>query len=219
MGVCPLLTRHPIRQEEEGERTVSPRGKAIPALDEQLFAATEQVLARTGPAGLTSRAITDEAGYAKGVLHNHFGDLEGFLAAFVIDRAARLADAARLLMPLAGNGTVVDNLTEATVALFGPPALAISSLVISRRGVADRIRSDHANAAAVLSEIQVVIAEYLDSETSLGRIVAGTDTLAFTVFASAHQLFFNATGQPISRREMRQILVSLLAAVIVTAED
>jgi AcrR family transcriptional regulator len=200
---------------------VSPRGKAIPALDEQLFTATERVLARSGPAGLTSRAITDEAGCAKGVLHNHFGDLEGFLAAFVIDRSG----AARGRCPDADaagrSGRRRRQPGRGTVALFGPPALAISSLVISRRGVAQRSQTKHASAASVLGEIQAVIAEYLEAEKGLGRIGAGTDTgtLAFTVFASAHQLFFSAPGQPISADRMRQILVSLLAAVIVTAED
>lgn len=195
---------------------MSPRGKALPAVDEQLFSATERVLARTGPAGVTSRAITEEAGCAKGVLFNHFGDLEGFLAAFVIDRSNRLADSARMLLPLVGTGTVLDNLVEGTVALFGPPAMAISSLVISRLGVAQRLRTQHDSAASVLREIQSAIADYLAGEQELGRILAGVDTatLAFTVFASAHQLFFSEPGRPISPDRMRLILVSLLAAVI-----
>jgi AcrR family transcriptional regulator len=198
---------------------VSPRGKAIPAVDEQLFAATERVLSRTGPGGLTSRAITDEAGCAKGVLHNHFGDLEGFLAAFVLDRSAHLADRARRLSSLAGTGTVVDNLMAITVDLFGPTALAISSLVISRPEVAQRIQAEHAGGAPVLHEIQAAIADYLNTEMRLGRIKVGTDTgsLAFTVFASAHQLFFSQIGTPIHSGRLRPILVSLLAGV--TAGD
>ena len=42
------------------------RGVAIPELREQLFAATERILARDGAAGVTSRAITDEAGWVVG---------------------------------------------------------------------------------------------------------------------------------------------------------
>jgi AcrR family transcriptional regulator len=46
-----------------------PTGVAIRDVREQLFDAAERVLLRDGPAALTSRAVTDEAGVAKGVLH------------------------------------------------------------------------------------------------------------------------------------------------------
>jgi AcrR family transcriptional regulator len=121
---------------------VSPRGVAIPDIREQLFAAAERVLARNGPSGLTSRAVTDEAGYAKGVLHNHFDDLDGFLAAFVINRSRRLASSAHGLVSLAGQGTVADNLTDAAMSLFGSSAAAISSLVVSRPSLVQRLREE-----------------------------------------------------------------------------
>jgi AcrR family transcriptional regulator len=191
---------------------VSPRGKAIEGVDEQLFAATERVLARVGPSGLTSRAITDEAGCAKGVLHNHFGDLIGFLAAYVVARTAQLAQRARGLVDLAGTGTVLDNLTDATVTLFGPPALAISRLVMSRPEVANLLYRER-SAEPVLHEVQVGFTEYLDAEMRLGRIASGTDTatLAFTVFASAHQLFLTSADRPIGRDRIEQIIRTLLA--------
>jgi AcrR family transcriptional regulator len=194
---------------------VSPRGKPIPAIDEQLFAATERLLVRGGPAGVASRAITDEAGVAKGVLHNHFEDLEGFLAAFVIDRSARLADTARKLISIAGSGSVLENLADATATLFGPTAQAIYGLVVARPEVARRIQQEHAGAASVLHEIQEAIAHYLEAEKRLGRITAATDTdtLAFTVFASAHQLFFGGSGQPIHPQRIHRVLASLLGVV------
>src|SRR5580700_4660424 len=55
------------------------RGVAIPEVREQLFAAADRVLARDGPAGLTTRAVTAEAGVANGVMHRHFRDLDEFL--------------------------------------------------------------------------------------------------------------------------------------------
>jgi AcrR family transcriptional regulator len=193
---------------------MSPRGKAIHGVDEQLFAAAERVLAHGGPSGLTSRAITDEAGCAKGVLHNHFGDLNGFLAAYVVDRTARLAERARELVHLAGTGTVLDNLTEATIALFGPPALTISRLVMARPEVANLLYQGR-SAEPVLNEIQLALTEYLDAEMRLGRIASGTDTatLAFTVFASAHQLFLSQAGQPMGRDRIQLIVRSLLAGI------
>lgn len=193
---------------------MSPRGRPIPTVDELLFEAAERVLARNGPNGITSRAITDEAGCAKGVLHNHFGDLDGFLAAFVMDRSARLAQQAHKLVPLAGQGSVVDILTNATVDLFDSSALVISGLVISRPEVAQRIRQQHAGGAPVLKEIEDAITAYLQAEMRLGRLLAGTDTatLAFAVFASAHQLFLTGGGKRIPKQRMRRVLRSLLAA-------
>jgi AcrR family transcriptional regulator len=59
MGDCPLeKLEHPM-----------PTGVALRDPRQQLFDAALRVLIRGGVAALTSRAITDEAGVAKGVLH------------------------------------------------------------------------------------------------------------------------------------------------------
>ncbi|MBO0775140.1 MAG: helix-turn-helix transcriptional regulator, partial [Actinobacteria bacterium] len=90
-----------------------PRGVAMQGAREQLFDAAERVLARAGPAGLTSRAVTDEAGVAKGLIYRYFADLDEFLAELT---AARLRSAVASLSGLpdrAGSGTVTDNLSEA----------------------------------------------------------------------------------------------------------
>jgi len=50
-----------------------PTGVAIRDPRGQLFDAAERVLLRDGLSGLTSRAVTTEAGVAKGVLHLHQG--------------------------------------------------------------------------------------------------------------------------------------------------
>jgi AcrR family transcriptional regulator len=57
---------------------------------EQLFGAAERVLLRDGPSGLTSRAVTAEAGVAKGVLNRHFQNFDAFLAELAHDRAERI---------------------------------------------------------------------------------------------------------------------------------
>ena len=108
------------------------RGVAIPEVREQLFAAADRVLARDGPAGLTTRAVTAEAGVANGVLHRHFRDLDDFLASFVASRLQAIADSAAALPGRAGQGSVTGNLTEATVAVFGPNAQALMSLVAAK---------------------------------------------------------------------------------------
>ncbi|MGC4893881.1 TetR/AcrR family transcriptional regulator [Micromonospora sp. DT31] len=53
---------------------------------QQLFDAATRVLTRGGVAALTSRAVTDEAGVAKGVLHRHFADFDAFLVDLVLER-------------------------------------------------------------------------------------------------------------------------------------
>jgi len=67
-----------------------PTGVHLRDARRQLFDAAERVLLRAGPSGLTSRAVTDEAGCAKGVLHRHFTDFDAFLAELVLDRAEQL---------------------------------------------------------------------------------------------------------------------------------
>ncbi len=57
-----------------------PTGVALRDAREQMFAAAERILLRDGPQALTSRAVTAEAGVAKGVLHRHFADFDAFLA-------------------------------------------------------------------------------------------------------------------------------------------
>src|SRR5919206_3726035 len=96
-----------------------PTGVAIRDVREQLFAAAERVLLRSGPNALTSRAVTTEAGCAKGVLHRHFTDFDAFLAGLVMDRIDRIRTQTRSLQALAGTSTVADNLTQALTDLFG----------------------------------------------------------------------------------------------------
>ena len=74
-----------------------PTGVALRDPRQQLFDAAERVLLRDGATALTSRAVTTEAGVAKGVLHRHFADFDAFLAELVLDRIARVeAQAAAL---------------------------------------------------------------------------------------------------------------------------
>src|SRR6202142_3635299 len=122
MGTCPLKAW--FRAERRRRATV-PTGVALRDAREQLFEAAELVLLRDGPAMLTSRAVTQEAGVAKGVLHRHFADFDAFLAELVLDRIARLGTQADALRASAGTGTVTGNLTAALTELFGPVAIAI----------------------------------------------------------------------------------------------
>ena len=117
-----------------------PTGVAIRDAREQLFDAAERVLLRDGPNALTSRAVTTEAGCAKGVLHRHFADFDAFLAELVRDRIARIDGQAAALRDSAGTGTVAGNLTGALTDLFGSVAVAIVGLVTFRDDLRARLR-------------------------------------------------------------------------------
>src|SRR3954465_4375901 len=116
----------PLRQPgARKERCTGPPGVALGDARQQLFDAAERVLLRAGPNALTSRAVTTEAGCAKGVLHKHFADFDAFLAELVLDRIARLDERPAGLRDAAGTGTGADNLTGALTALFASVALAL----------------------------------------------------------------------------------------------
>src|SRR5215472_16097962 len=117
-----------------------PTGVAIRDVREQLFDAAERVLRRDGPSGLTSRAVTAEAGVAKGVLHRHFTDFDGFLADLVLDRIDRMDDQAAALRESAGTGSVTGNLTAALTSVFGSVAVAMVSLITFRDELRARMR-------------------------------------------------------------------------------
>ena len=191
---------------------MSPRGVAIPELREQLFAATDRLLERAGPAGLTSRAITEEAGVAKGILHNHFADLDGFLLAYAVDRVRALAARAEQLEALAGQQTVTANLTEAAMTLFGPTALTVSRLTLARPSLLGRIIDAFASGSDQLGPVEAAIASYLDAEQKLGRVNASLDTktLALALVGSVHHLFFTRPGQPLERAAVERIVAALL---------
>src|SRR5882724_7639113 len=146
-----------------------PTGVAIRDARQQLFDAAERVLLRDGPSALTSRAVTTEAGCAKGVLHRHFTDFDAFLAELVLDRIGALDAQSTALHDSAGTGTVADNLTGALSDLFGSVAVAIVSLVISRDALRARLRRTTPTGVPLLTEATAMFASYLTAERDLGR--------------------------------------------------
>ncbi|WP_232662901.1 TetR/AcrR family transcriptional regulator [Pseudonocardia sp. TRM90224] len=175
-----------------------PTGVHIRDAREQLFEAAERVLLQAGPNGLTSRAVTEEAGVAKGVLHRHFTDFDDFLAQLVIDRVQRMEAAAIALRESAGTGTVTGNLTEALTALFGSVAVAVVALLIFRDELRARLRERWPTGVPLLTEAAAMIAGYLAAERELGRIppTADVDTLAPTLIGATHMLFADRAAPP-----------------------
>ena len=193
-----------------------PTGVAIRDVREQLFDAAERVLLRDGPNALTSRAVTTEAGCAKGVLHRHFADFDAFLAEFVLDRIGRMDPQAAALCESAGTGAVVGNLTGALTALFGPVAVAIVPLITFRDELRARLRQTWPAGVPVLTDAVVMIASYLSAERELGRIAADADvdTLAPTLIGAGHLLFADRTGAPPETGAVRKMVTTVIAGVV-----
>ncbi|WP_405406763.1 TetR/AcrR family transcriptional regulator [Streptomyces sp. NBC_01104] len=176
-----------------------PTGVHLRDARQQLFDAAEQVLLRDGPSGLTSRAVTDEAGCAKGVLHRHFDGFDGFLAALVLDRAAQLEARAAVLREAAGTGTVTGNLIAALTGLFGPVPLAIIPLITFRDELRTRLRQARPGGGiAILAEVTTAVSDYLADERERGRIAADADidSLTLSLVGGGHLLFVDRDPGP-----------------------
>lgn len=167
-----------------------PTGVPIRDLREQLFDAAERVLLRDGPDALTSRAVTTEAGVAKGILYRYFLDFDAFLAAFVLSHIERLDARSSELRASAGTGDVDDNVAAALADVLDPTATQIVSLVCSRHRLLERLRLTTPVGIPLLAEITQMIATYLTAERGLGRIAleADVDTVAVMLVGGAHLL-------------------------------
>ncbi|MET9251317.1 TetR/AcrR family transcriptional regulator [Nonomuraea sp. NPDC003709] len=192
-----------------------PTGVALRDVREQLFDAAERILLRDGPSALTSRAVTAEAGCAKGVLHRHFEDFDAFLAELVLDRVARMDAQAAALRESAGAGTVAGNLAGALTTVFGSVAVSIVALVTFRDELRARLRRSWPVGVPLLAEAGAMIASYLRAERDLGRIAADADvdTLAPTLIGAGHLLFADRTGAPPEPAAVRKMVTTVIAGV------
>ena len=195
-----------------------PTGVAIRDVREQLFAAAERILLRDGANALTSRAVTTEAGVAKGVLHRHFADFDAFLADLVLDRIARIEREAAWLRDAAGVGSVVNNVTGALLDLFGSAALRIIALIAARDELRSRVRQARqkreppTGGVPLLAEGVAMIAGYLALERERGRIAeqADTDFLALTLIGSVHLMLAGHETVLVDEEAVLRVVTSAL---------
>lgn len=190
-----------------------PTGVHLRDARRQLFDAADRVLLRDGSNGLTSRAVTDEAGCAKGVLHRYFTDFDTFLTDLVLERAAQLEAQALVLRASAGDGTVAANLTKALTVLLGPVPLAIIPLITSRDGLRARLRqAKPGGGMAVLGEATTMIAAYLTDERELGRIAADADidSLTLSLVGGGHLLFTDGDHGPPATSAVERFVAAVI---------
>jgi AcrR family transcriptional regulator len=184
-----------------------PTGVHIQDARAQLFDAAERVLLREGPHALTSRAVTTEAGVAKGVLHRHFADFDGFLTDLVLDRIARLPD----LPAIAGSGAVADNLTEFLTSVFSSVAVGIVALITFRDDLRRRLRAARGPGIPLATEAAALVRAYLAAERDLGRLPASVDidALGLTLIGGSHLLFADRQAES-SADAVRRMVVTVL---------
>ncbi|MGV9595575.1 TetR/AcrR family transcriptional regulator [Streptosporangium sandarakinum] len=191
-----------------------PTGVHLHDARRQLFEAAERVLLRDGPNALTSRAVTDEAGCAKGVLHRHFPDFDAFLTDLVLDCAAQIETQASALRESAGTGTPAGNLTTALTTLFGPVPVAIIPLITFRDELRARLRQAMPGGGiAILSQATAAISAYLTDERELGRIAADADidSLTLSLVGGGHLLFADRDPGPPATAVVDRFVTAVIA--------
>jgi AcrR family transcriptional regulator len=194
-----------------------PTGVHIRDAREQLFGAAERILLRDGPSALTSRAVTAEAGCAKGVLHRHFADFDAFLTELVLDRIHRIDAQSAALRASAGTGTVTGNLAGALTAVFESVAVAIVALVTFRDELRVRLRQARtAGGVPVVTEAADMIASYLEAERDLGRLAADADvaTLAGALIGAGHLLFADRGSGPPDAASVHRTVTTVIAGAL-----
>jgi AcrR family transcriptional regulator len=154
---------------------MSPTGTPIRDVRERLFQSAERVLLREGPSGLTSRAVTTEAGLAKGILHRYFPDFDAFLAAMVGARLDVLDERFAALRAAAGAGDVPATIADALGTMLDSVTRALVALVLARRALLERLRVATPSGIPLLAETTRALGAYLTAERGLGRIPADTD--------------------------------------------
>jgi len=193
-----------------------PTGVAIRDAREQLFDAAERILLREGPNALTSRAVTAEAGVAKGVLHRHFADFDAFLAELILDRAERMKTRAALLLDFAGTATVTDNLVAALTGVYNSIAVHVLALMVARDELRARIREHRPRGLPVIEEAMRMTAAYLAEERGRGRIAADADVdmLALTLLGTSHLDYAGGDGRSPDAESLRRVVTSVLGGVL-----
>ncbi|MBB4686265.1 TetR/AcrR family transcriptional regulator [Amycolatopsis jiangsuensis] len=194
-----------------------PTGIHLRDVRAQLFDAAERVLRQAGPSALTSRAVTDEAGCAKGVLHRHFSDFDEFLAELVLDRLHRFEARSAELLDRAGTGDVAETVAEVLTELFESVAVSIVALITFRDELRARLRAARpGNGIPLATDAARMLAGYLAAERDLGRLTqdADVDALAPTLVGAGHLQFADRTGPPPDHAAVLHMVRTVLASAL-----
>lgn len=193
-----------------------PTGIALPNPAATLYAAADRILLRDGAEALTSRAVTDESGVSKGVLHRHFPNFDAFLVGLVSNAVNGVDRVGDDLVDAVGQRTVVSNLADMLSAALTPITLGIVRLVISRDALRAALRPTTPRGIPVLTQATAHILRYLIAERELGRIRASADVeaLALTLIGTGHLLFAGELGALPDRSAVDEVVESIMVGAL-----
>lgn len=138
----------------------------------KLIEATLAVVAETGYAHASTRAIAAAAGVSEGTIYRHFPDKASLFFAAALQPSAAVLDELAGLPDLAGQRTVAENLTGALVRLaeLQERVIPLEIAVLSDPELAAQRRSLAASAGGIPAGPPQAITAYLREEQRLGRI-------------------------------------------------
>ncbi|GAA1581080.1 TetR family transcriptional regulator [Kribbella karoonensis] len=189
-----------------------PTGVSLNDPREALFAAAERVLVRDGGVALTSRAVTEEGGVAKGVLHKYFSDFDTFLAELIISRTAYVATIADELARTAGRNEVEENLAAAMSRLFETPAIQYIKIAIARDEVRKHLVALGQERLPILLQAVAAVSSYIGAEQRAGRIRrdANPAAVAPMLVGALHLL---ATDEPTAATDYARVRELVVEAI------
>lgn len=169
---------------------------------------------RDGPARLSGRAVTGEAGVAAGLLYAHFTDLDDFLTAYAVDRTFTVSAAAAALTGRAGKGDVAENLADALLAIPRPTLAALAKLLVLRPELVQGVHKVLGDRTAGLEAIERAVAEYLTAEREIGRVPETVDpaALALALVGVLHHLVLTQDGEDRLEGTVKSLVRSTIAA-------
>jgi AcrR family transcriptional regulator len=184
-----------------------PTGQALHDARTLLLDAGRRVLSSDGAGALTSRAVTETSGVAKGVLHRHFADFDDYLGALVGEERRRIENIEPLVADSA-SAAVTDVLEQ----VFTPTMLGLASILITRERLRRRLQRDGSPEVPLFADTTSVVADVLAAEREVGWIPEDADipALALTLVGSAHLLYVSAGDARPTRDALDRIVQSIL---------
>jgi AcrR family transcriptional regulator len=146
---------------------------------EALLDATERLLIRSGPAGVTTRSLAESAGVNNGLVHYYFGSMDNLLVCVLERFTERLIRRQRAMY--AGDGPFLDKWRQAMRYLeddrpYQKIWLELSALSWNRPDLARRV-------AGVGEEWRTVLAEAFQQARTEHRIDMPLDALVALVYS------------------------------------
>lgn len=144
---------------------------------DRILDAAALVMRERGLARATTKEIARAAGYSEATLYKHFQDKQDLFVHMLQERLPPLGDVITVATQQAGSGTVHGNLEKIAAAAiaFYTEAFPSAASIISEPRLSAAFRAGLKERGAGPHVPNMLVAAYLQEETELGRVPAGTD--------------------------------------------